>query len=424
VWIYGGGFTGGDKAGINTGNPAGLIKRSNNGIIYVALNYRLGAFGWLAGPTFQADGTPNAGLHDQRFALHWIQKHIATFGGDPDQVTVMGESAGGGSIMHQITVSTDECYEKYVSLGVVLTLNQAYGGNYGRDAKDNGAPFNRAIIQSPGFLPLVSYVQQEQLLETFLTLAGASSLTDARKLPTEALQAANRRQVGDSIYGSFTFGPTVDGDIIPALASQLLYHNQFDKNVSVMVGHNANEGLFFSSPYNVNETEFVRNVRLTLPTINDASLEYITSTLYPQVYDGSAGYTDPIGRTAVSAADLGFVCNTRFLDTALKGQTYSYRFTIPPALHGDDVPYSFYNGESVGAYPQLQSLDAAYTLQDWIISFTKTGVPSAPDVPSTPAFPQYGAESTVVNIGLQSITVEKDDAANPRCDWWQKALFL
>lgn len=105
VWIYGGGFTGGDKAGINTGNPAGLIQRSNDGIIYVALNYRLGAFGWLAGPTFQTDGTPNAGLHDQRFALHWIQKHIASFGGDPDQVTVMGESAGGGSIMHQITVS-------------------------------------------------------------------------------------------------------------------------------------------------------------------------------------------------------------------------------------------------------------------------------------------------------------------------------
>jgi carboxylesterase type B len=261
-------------------------------------------------------------------------------------------------------------------------------------------------------------------LETFLTHAGATSLADARKLPTEALQAANRRQVGDSTYGGFTFGPTVDGDFIPALASQLLLHGQFDKNVGVMVGHNADEGLFFSSPYNVNETEFVQNVRLTLPTINDASLEYITSTLYPQVYDGSEGYTDPIGRSSVSAADLGFVCNTRFLDTALKGKTYSYRFTIPPALHGDDVAYSFYNGDPVGTYPNIQSLNAALTLQDWIISFTKTGVPSAPDVPSAPTFPQYGAEANVVNIALQSITVEKDDAENPRCDWWQKALFL
>jgi carboxylesterase type B len=111
VWIYGGGFTAGDKTNINTGNPAGLIHRSNDSIVYVALNYRLGAFGWLSGPTLQTDGTANAGLLDQRFALQWIQKHIASFGGDPDQVTVMGESAGGASIMHQITVSETSTFE-------------------------------------------------------------------------------------------------------------------------------------------------------------------------------------------------------------------------------------------------------------------------------------------------------------------------
>lgn len=106
VWIYGGGYTAGSKA--SGYNPAGLLARSQNGedddgVIYVALNYRLGAFGWLSGPTFQENGTANAGLHDQRFALEWIQKHISKFGGDPDRVTVFGESAGGGSIMAQIT---------------------------------------------------------------------------------------------------------------------------------------------------------------------------------------------------------------------------------------------------------------------------------------------------------------------------------
>lgn len=105
VWIYGGGYTAGSKTGGY--NPAGLLARSqdgdDDGVIYVALNYRLGAFGWLSGPTFQENGTANAGLHDQRFALEWIQKHISKFGGDPDRVTVFGESAGGGSIMAQIT---------------------------------------------------------------------------------------------------------------------------------------------------------------------------------------------------------------------------------------------------------------------------------------------------------------------------------
>lgn len=103
VWIYGGGYTGGDKSGINGGSPAGLIHRSNGSIIYIAINYRLGAFGWLSGPTFQQSGSANAGLLDQRFALEWVQKYIHLFGGDPNRVTIMGESAGGGSVMHQIT---------------------------------------------------------------------------------------------------------------------------------------------------------------------------------------------------------------------------------------------------------------------------------------------------------------------------------
>jgi carboxylesterase type B len=85
VWIYGGGYTIGSKSG--SGNPAGLIKRSLNhdaeGVIYVTLNYRLGAFGWLSGPTFQKDGTANAGLHDQRFALEWVQEHIVRLADHP-----------------------------------------------------------------------------------------------------------------------------------------------------------------------------------------------------------------------------------------------------------------------------------------------------------------------------------------------------
>lgn len=76
-------------------DPSGIIKTSqadgSHGIIYVSINYRLGALGWLAGPTFQASGgVSNAGLLDQRLALEWISKNIHLFGGDPEQVTVMG----------------------------------------------------------------------------------------------------------------------------------------------------------------------------------------------------------------------------------------------------------------------------------------------------------------------------------------------
>ena len=107
LWIHGGGYTVGSKN--YYGIPAGILARSeqfdSRGVVFVAINYRLGAFGFSAGSTIQSDGVSNAGLLDQRFALDWVQKHISKFGGDPKRVTVIGESAGGGSIMHQITVS-------------------------------------------------------------------------------------------------------------------------------------------------------------------------------------------------------------------------------------------------------------------------------------------------------------------------------
>lgn len=78
---------------------------TGEGVIFVSINYRLGAFGWLAGSEVAADGNPNAGLLDQRFAFEWVQKYISLFGGDACRITVMGESAGAGSIMHHITVS-------------------------------------------------------------------------------------------------------------------------------------------------------------------------------------------------------------------------------------------------------------------------------------------------------------------------------
>lgn len=95
--IYGGGYTLGSK---DWYDPSGLIKASQanggQGIIYVAMNYRLGAMGWLAGSTMkESGGTPNAGFHDQRLAIEWVRDNIHLFGGDASQITIMGESAGG-----------------------------------------------------------------------------------------------------------------------------------------------------------------------------------------------------------------------------------------------------------------------------------------------------------------------------------------
>lgn len=217
VWIYGGGYTAGNK----NNNPSGLLAASGNSsngdVIYVAMNYRLGALGWSSGPSFQAEGgTSNVGLYDQRFALEWVQKNIHLFGGDKNRVTVFGESAGGGSIMHQIT---------------------AYGGLKGK------APFQQAVPQSPGWLPVQNNVQEEDTYQKLLTLTNTTSLAGLRRVSTDVLQRANAQQVAyDSAWGTFSYGPVVDGNFAPQLPGQLLAQGRFDKDVRVMVGHNSNEG--------------------------------------------------------------------------------------------------------------------------------------------------------------------------------------
>lgn len=74
---------------------------NDNGFVAVVIQYRLGAFGFLAGDDVKADGVPNAGLLDMNFALQWVQKYIKNFGGDPGRVTIAGESAGGAAVMYQ-----------------------------------------------------------------------------------------------------------------------------------------------------------------------------------------------------------------------------------------------------------------------------------------------------------------------------------
>lgn len=143
--------------------------------------HQLGAFGWLSGQKFKsAGGVPNAGLYDERLALEWIQRHIAKFGGDPSRVTVMGVSAGGGSITMQLTA-------------------------YGRAIRP---PFAQIIAQSPAWEPgTKTPAVEEDLLDTFLSLLNVSSVEEARLLPSNALIDANYVLVASRPYGAGVLGP-------------------------------------------------------------------------------------------------------------------------------------------------------------------------------------------------------------------------
>ncbi|TVY93397.1 Carboxylesterase [Lachnellula willkommii] len=401
VWIHGGGYTLGWKTLYGSG--AGLVRASESngkeGVIYVALNYRLGLFGFLSGPTFQTNGTANAGLLDQRMALEWIQQNIAKFGGDPNRVTVMGESAGGGSTIHQIT---------------------AYGGTRGP------APFQQAIIQSGAFLPVPTNKRKEDLFQRFLATANVSTLQEARKLPTYTLQLTNAIMVGEAPYGDFTFNPVVDGSFAPALPGPLLLDGQYDKSLKVVIGHNINEGIYFTSPFIPTEATFDQNVILvSFPNTNASNtLNYITQVLYPPVFNGTYNYTNQIERAAAIVGEALFACNANYLDRAFGQRAWSYEFSVPPSLHGDDVPYTFYQSPNSAVLNDTLAVE----MQEYFTNFAITGDPNGVGLPDFPTYWSDGESGytggKVLDLNVSSIGVIPDVLANPRCYWWQKALYF
>lgn len=163
--------------------------------------------GWLNGN--EDDILANAALWDQRFALHWVQKYIHLFGGDPDRVTAFGGSAGSGSIMHQIT---------------------AFGGTQEK------APFKQALLQSPAVVaPTNVPAIWNDTLAAASRLSGMSiaSAKDLRALNSSVLIRTNQAVVFNSVPGLFTFGPTIDGGFVPDYASVLLLEDKFDHGVKV-----------------------------------------------------------------------------------------------------------------------------------------------------------------------------------------------
>ncbi|KAH7333081.1 acetylcholinesterase precursor [Rhexocercosporidium sp. MPI-PUGE-AT-0058] len=409
VWIHGGGYTLGWKS--QYGSGVGLINssRRNNkeGIIYVAINYRLGLFGFLSGDNFrQQQGTPNAGLLDQRLALEWVQKHISKFGGDPKRVTVMGESAGGGSIMHQIT---------------------AYGGKK--------APFQQAIIQSGAFLPVPGLERQESIYKKFLKVAGVQTLDQARDLSSEQLQFVNAKLVGESAYGDFTFNPAVDGTFATDLPGKLLLEGKFDKSLRVLVGHNADEGLYFTSPFILTDDTFKQNIiDVSFPNADKNNVtSFILDTLYPNILDGRYGYNNSIARGAYIVSESVFSCNAQYISRAFglnnntnKDQTgnqdtWGYLFSVPPALHGNDIYYTFYEGPT----PAVKNDTLALIMQGYFTNFVMGGNPNGDGLPAFDRYDQQTAAGSgvVMDLYLNRTTMIPDDLPLKRCSWWQQALY-
>jgi para-nitrobenzyl esterase len=187
VWIHGGAYIGGFGHEIEfDGNE--LAKR---GVVLVTINYRLGILGFLAHPLLTAEngrGSGNYGLYDQLAALKWVKRNIAVFGGDPNKITVFGQSAGAGSVQALIS---SEMAKLYIQRAII----QSGGGLQG--------------IISP--MPLK---ESEAVGEAIFSEAGISTLKEMRNYPAEKLLDLYNSYISKQKSYQLVLRPTVDGQLI------------------------------------------------------------------------------------------------------------------------------------------------------------------------------------------------------------------
>jgi para-nitrobenzyl esterase len=210
VYFYGGGFLAGD--GSEPRYDGASLAR--HGIVTVTVNYRLGVFGFLALPALAAESphaaAGNYGLLDQTAALRWVKRNIAAFGGDPERITIGGESAGSMSV------------SALMASPLSRSLMQRAIGESGA-VLANLTPMPRAAAERQG--------------EAFAKRAGASSLAELRALPAEALLAAAASKDHPA------FGPDIDGWFLPR-APAAIYRAGAQAHIPLLVGSNSQEGSY------------------------------------------------------------------------------------------------------------------------------------------------------------------------------------
>lgn len=378
VWLHGGGFMQGSSS-VPMYDGAALARR---GAVFVSVNYRLGALGFLAHPALSEESphhvSGNYGLLDQLAALEWVQRNIARFGGDPGNVTVAGQSAGSMSLS-------------------LLVVSPLANGLFHRGIGETGA--SMALLASH---PLA---EAEAKGLAFAQALGAHSLADLRAMDADKLVAAAGVAPG-------TFEPIVDGWVLPATA-EALYRAGQASTVPLLLGSNANE----NQPDPAMTREALRGLAHGL--FGAAAKDVLA--LYPAADDAGARAA---GGRLMTAAMAQYPM--RLWAELHKGPVYLYRFTkappVPPgyyleqrtspdlgAWHGAEIAYALDN-LAVRDWPwtasdrQLSDLVARY----WI-NFARNGDPNGAGLPQWPLF--AADPSKVMQLGEAVVPIEEPNRA-------------
>jgi para-nitrobenzyl esterase len=397
VWIHGGGLT--QDGALNYDGT----KLAANGMVVVTINYRLGAFGFLAHPALASHpGGPsgNYGLMDQQAALRWVRHNIAQFGGDPDNVTIAGQSAGGLSVLAHL-----------VSPG-------------------SRGLFQRAIVESGAFaLNQIPLVDAEAFGEAFASKVGCSDQTAAclRHKPADVLRDA---------FPDAAIPGVVDGKVLTESIGTALAAGRFAR-VPILNGMNHDEEWIFVAGLGVAVSG---GTFVGAPAPTPATYEsVIASVLGVPAARASAvaaeyplsAYPAAILALSTLVADANFACPALQVDrwtAARHVPTFAYQFNddtapqifagpdLPPiATHSSEIQYlldqpnaPFATTLNAGQQQLAASMRAAWA------NFAAGGDPSSSAVP----WPSFNVGSAVLSLVQPQPQVDTNFATTHHCAFW------
>ncbi|EKG17965.1 Carboxylesterase type B [Macrophomina phaseolina MS6] len=335
----------------------GLIQQTGGNVIYVAGNYRLGTYGFLAGETMENEGVPNAGFWDQRAVFQWVQDYIGLVGGDPTNVNAWGESAGAGSILHHLT---------------------AQGGTL-------DPLFKKAVVQSSAFQIMWDRKGGlERGFQNFSALAGCEGqgLDCLRAADPETLDTANEAFIRSAPLSAFNIGPSADGDYVRQLPMLELASGNYWKGLeSLIVSHTADEAELFVDGHIQTDEQFNDFIDSVFPNYTkEAGINAAIEEFFPPVSTNKT-YGTVVERTKAFVRDSSFTCWSRFLTDAYAGRTWNMQYSVTPGWHGTDLLPTFYQiylsfGGDV-AFPLLPGFGSfATAYQSYLTSHARSGDPN------------------------------------------------
>ena len=398
VWFHGGGNTtgsAGDFIPLSVGGRFydGHVLAEQRHVVVVSLNYRLGVFGFFAHPALAVEDTSypyagNQGVLDQRAALEWVRDNIVAFGGDPQNVTIFGESAGSHDVcLHVVSPGSRGLFHHAISESGGCTTRQTTAAE--------GAANARALAAAVG--------------------CDSDVLSDALRCLREVPVATLLANVSPDTGPELDFGPVVDGGFLPDQPRALFAAGDYAK-VPYILGSNADEGtlFFIGTPPVTSEAEYIEALHARWGDLADQ-----IAALYPV-----ANFASPQAALVRAFGDSGLVCGT--YDSARRAAAggapvYLYNFARPiplpqlaplmlGATHGAEIAYVFGSASPSDEADRLISL----AMQRYWTELARIGDPNGDEELSWPSYDD--ASDQRINFDSQISLVS--GFRRTECEFW------